>query len=165
MAKKKKKGGNKKAYSMNVSYLERLMKMRGYNQKSLAAQVPCSNQMVHRWVNGKSQITARKLIQLAKALNVDPCALLQGDDARAHNYVRDLINRRIEHDLELMRSDEEDDDLPLLDHATIVQMMKAMAYLTFNMPKDQQFNPEEFNFQRLEAESQMDNLLDIEDDG
>ena len=152
--------GRKKSYAMNISYLERLMKNKGYNQRTLAKAVPCSSNMVHRWVNGKSKITARKLVQLARVLEVDPCALLETDDRRTIKYLRDLINRRIEFDRE--EAKQKGKDLPLHDIQVILQMMRTLGYDQKSENKDT-FNMEEFNIERLEAENQMENLMDLDD--
>lgn len=160
---KKKNESKKRTYALNLSYLKRIIKQRNMTQQALAKQVPCSSVMIHRWITGKSQITARKLVDLSKALNVDACTLIQTDDERAIMYLRDLLNRRIEHDLDLMRSDDENEDIPLMDHSTILQIIKTLGY---DRAKDVKvsFNPDDFNFQRLQSESQMDNLLDIDND-
>ena len=143
----------KKSYAINTSYLARLMKNQGWNQKTLAKAVPCSSNMLHRWVNGKSQITARKLIQLAKALRVDACSLLETDDRRTIKYLRDLVNKKIEHDKTF------EDDLPLVDIPTLLAIVKTLGYNETSNLKVA-FNPDDFDFKDTEAEKQVRDLID-----
>ena len=146
------KEGGPKTYSMNLSYLSRLMKKRGFNQKTLAKLVGVSSVTLHRWVVGKGDITARNLIRLANALEVDACRLLDGDDKRAIRYLRDLINRKIEFD-------RDESDITLVDVPTFLSIMKVLGYDEKSGGKIP-LNLEELDIPSTEAEKQIRNLLD-----
>lgn len=145
------KEGGPKTYSMNLSYLSRLMKQRGLTQKSLSKMVGVSSVTLHRWVVGKGDITARNLIKLANALQIDACRLLDGDDKRAIRYLRDLINRKIEYD-------REEDDITLVDVPTFLSIMKVLGYDEKSGGKIP-INLDDLDIPTTEAEQQIRDLL------
>ena len=145
-----------KSYSINTSYLARLIKNKGLTQVALSKMVPCSSAMVHRWVSGKSQITARKLVALAKALNVQPCDLLEGSDQKTRKYLENVVMKKIVDDQQKMLS--YDGDLPEIDHATLMQMMKSLGYVV--MPSGGQGGEDPgFNRPDTAAEKQMEEFF------
>ena len=144
-----------KSYSLNTSYLNRLIKNKGLTQKALALMVPCSSVMVHRWVTGKSEITARKLVQLARALCVQPCSLLEGTDKKTRKYLEDVVTKKIVDDQQKM---DKGSDLPEIDHATLLQMMKNLGY-TVTPSGNQQGDDQGFDRPDTSAEKQMEEFL------
>ena len=146
-----------KSYALNTSYLARLIKNKGYTQDALSKMVPCSSVMVHRWVTGKSQITARKLVQLAQALQIQPCDLLTGSDKKTRKYLEDLLMKKIVDDNERMAAN--DRDLPEIDHATFLQIAKTLGYQV--APSGQAIMGEDPGFDRpdTDAEKQMEEFL------
>ena len=145
------KEGGPKTYSMNLSYLSRLIRQRGFTQIALSKIVGVSSVTLHRWVVGKGDITARNLIKLANALQVDACRLLDGDDKRAIRYLRDLINRKIEHD-------RDENDITLVDVPTFLSIMKVLGYDEKSGGKIP-LNLEELDIPSTEAEQQIRDLL------
>ena len=143
-----------KSYALNRSYLARLIKNKGLTQKALAAMVPCSSVMINRWVNGKSQITSKKLVSLSRALEVNPCDLLKGTDKRTREYLEGLINKRIEQDEAL------ESDVPLIDIPTFLQIAKNLGYTVSTSNLNQNLNADGFDRQETEAEKQMGDFLD-----
>ena len=143
-----------KSYSVNRSYLKRIIKNKGLTQKSLAAMVPCSSVMINRWVNGKSQITAKKLVLLARALEVNPCDLLKGTDKRSREYLEGLVNKRIEQDETL------ETDVPLIDIPTFLQIAKNLGYTVNTSNLNHNIGDDGFNRPETDAEKQMGDFLD-----
>ena len=143
-----------KSYAINRSYLKRMMKNKGLTQKALAAMVPCASPMVHRWVSGKSQITAKKLVLLARALEVNPCDLLKGTDKRTREYLESLINKRIEQDETL------ESDIPLIDIPTFLQIAKNLGYTVNQSNLNHNIGDGGFNRPETDAEKQMGEFLD-----
>ena len=144
-----------KSYALNRSYLKRLIKNKGLSQKALSCMVPCSQEMVHRWVTGKSQITARKLVLLARALEVMPCDLLKGSDKRTREYLEGLINKRIEQDETI------EPDVPLIDIPTFIQIAKNLGFtVNTSLQLNQNVGDDDFNRPETEAEKQMGDFLD-----
>ena len=146
------KSGGPKSYSINLSYATRLMKQRGFTQQSLCKLVGVSSVTLHRWMTGKGEITARNLVKLARAMDVDPCRLLDSDDQRAIRHLRDLINRKIEYD-------RAEDDIPLVDIPTFIAIMKVLGYdqkADGKVPLDLS----KLNIPSTDAENQIRDLLD-----
>ena len=143
-----------KSYAVNRSYLKRMIKNKGLTQKALAAMVPCTSTMVHRWLHGKSQITAKKLVKLARALEVNPCDLLKGTDKRTREYLEGLINKRIEHDETL------ESDVPLIDIPTFLQIAKNLGYTVNQSNLTHNISDDGFDRPQTEAEKQMGEFLD-----
>lgn len=146
-----KKKSNKTAHALNISYLDRLIKDSDLTQKALAAMIPCAPATIYAWLSGRQKITKEKLNALGAALNVDPYALLEPDDQRTLKYLRDLINKKIEHDRN------QEDDLPLIDIPTLLQIAKILAYdkrTDMLVP----VNPQEFQ-RNVPAEDQMNKLM------
>ena len=131
-----------------------MMKNKGLTQKALAAMVPCSSEMVHRWIKGKSQITAKKLVLLARALEVSPCDLLKGTDKRTREYLESLINKRIEQDQTL------EPDVPLIDIPTFIQIAKNLGYTVNTSNLTHNISSDGFNRPETDAEKQMGEFLD-----
>ena len=144
----------KKAYALNRSYLKRLIKNKGLTQKALAAMVPASSVMVNRWISGKAEITAKKLVGLARALEVSPCDLLKGTDKRTREYLEGLINKRIEQDETL------ESDIPLIDIPTFLQIAKNLGYTVSTSNLNQNVGDGGFNMPETDAEKQMGEFLD-----
>ena len=149
------KKSNKTSHALNISYLGRLIKNRGLTHQALSKLVPCSTVSIHKWVTGQQEITKKKLNALAEALGVDPCSLLETDDKRTLKYLRDLVNKKIEHDSTI------EDDLPLIDIPTLLAIAKLLGYEQKTDLKVT-FNTEEFKMPRnVEAEDQMKALLGV----
>ena len=144
---------SKQSYSLNTSYTNRLIKNKKWNRQILSDKIPASTDSIHRWLSGKSKISARKLILLARALDVDPCALLETDDKRVHNFLRDLLNRVME---EHKKNDE--DDVELVDIPTFISIVK-----TLGMDKKSDvkvaFNIDDYDIPNTQAEDQIRSLL------
>ena len=116
--------------------------------------VPCSSVMINRWVNGKSQITAKKLVLLAGALEVNPCVLLKGTDKRSREYLEGLVNKRIEQDETL------ETDVPLIDIPTFLQIAKNLGYTVNTSNLNHNIGDDGFNMPETDAEKQMGDFLD-----
>ena len=149
------KNGGPTSYSMNLSYLSRLIKKKGFDRETLSNLVGVSTVAIHRWVVGKANITAKNLVKLARALEVDPCRLLDGDDQRAIRYLRDLINRKIEHE-------REENDITLVDIATFLSIMKVLGYDERSAVGKIPINLADLEIPTTEAEKQVMGILDGE---
>ena len=146
------KEGGPKSYSINLSYTARLIKRKGFTRDSLCKLIDVSSVTLHRWLTGKGDITARNLVKLARALEVDPCRLLDTDDKRAIRHLRDLINRKIDHD-------QAEDDIPLVDIPTFIAIMKVLGYdqkADGKIPLDLS----QLDIPSTDAENQIRDLLD-----
>ena len=143
-------------YILNTSYTKRLIKNKKLNRDMLSKRVPASTQSIHRWLSGKNKISGEKLILLARVLEVDPCALIEGDDQRAYNHLRDLLNRAME---EHKRTG---DDVPLIDVPTFISIMKALGYDKRSDVKVS-FNRDDYDIPSSEAEDQINSILDDPD--
>lgn len=142
------------ALSLNRSYLKRVLKNKGLTHKALAAMVPCSTEIIHRWVSGKSNITAKKLVLLSRALDVEPTDLLKGTDKRAREYLESLINKRIEHEETVEK------DVSLIDIPTFLQISKNLGYTVVQTGGTVGKDESGFSTPKTDAENQMGDLLD-----
>ena len=100
---------------LNCAFLQLLMKKRGWSNDSLSKAVGVSKVSLVKWRNGKSGISARNLIKLAKVLKVDKHALLESDDQKMQMYLRQTL-------LCSIQSDPEPQDMQ-----TILQIMKTLG--------------------------------------
>ena len=144
--------------AINTSYLRRAIKNEELTQKELANMAGLTPEMIHRYVHGKSKCSPRNLIRIANALKVDSRSLLEPDDVRSQNYLRDILNKKIEHDRKF------EDDIPLVDIPTFIQIMKSLGYdkkssVKINVADLKEEIPE------LESEMQMKNLIGGDDNG
>ena len=62
--------------------LRDIREMRGYTQTELAFALDVTSSMIRLWEKGRSKLTAARIDQLARSLDVPPAALLEPPGSR-----------------------------------------------------------------------------------
>ena len=128
------------------------MKQQGLTQQVLANMVGCSSVMIHRWVNGKSQITARNLVKLARALERNPCDFLEGSDKIARRYLEERLLKKVIADMS-------EEELPELDDDGMYKIMKVLGYEIGSTAKSDGSDESGFSAPATDAEKQMGEFM------
>ena len=140
------------SYSINTSLLKTLMKQQGLTQAILAKMVGVSSVMIHRWVTGKNQITARNLVKLARALGRNPCDFLEGSDKIARRYLEERLLKKV-------MADMESEELPDLDDDGMYKIMKVLGYEVGSTAKSDGSDESGFSAPVTDAEKQMGEFM------
>ena len=140
------------SYSINTALLKTVMKEKGLTQQILANMVGCSSVMIHRWVTGKSQITAKNLVRLARATEKQPCDYLEGTDKIARRYLEERLLKKIVADMEA-------GDLPDLDDDGVYKTMKVLGYEVGSTATNSGGDESGFSAPVTDAEKQMGEFI------
>ena len=140
------------SYAINTSLLKTVMKEKGLTQQVLANMVGCSSVMIHRWVTGKSQITAKNLVKLAHATDRKACDYLEGTDKIARRYLEERLLKKIVADMEA-------EELPDLDDDGVYKIMKVLGYEVGSTAKSEGSDESGFSVPVTDAETQMGEFI------